>query len=66
MRWPRPSLGPLSPVVWRGLHEPWSKVRLATLVEPLNLVFVSRIDGFDLGRSGRRRAGEKRPGKPYG
>jgi hypothetical protein len=42
-----PSLGP---VVWHVPHEPWIKVRLATSVEPLNFVFVSRIDGMDLGR----------------
>lgn len=43
------SLGPVRPVVWRTPHEPWIKVRLATSVEPLNFVFVSQIDGLDLG-----------------
>lgn len=42
-------------MVWHGLHEPWAKVRLATLVEPLNFVFVSQIDGFDLGNPERWR-----------
>ena len=42
----------VSPVVWHVPHAPGAKVRLATSVEPLNFVFVSQIDGFDLGVGG--------------
>ena len=45
----------MPPVNWHAPHEPWIKVRLATSVEPLNFVFVSQIDGFDLGRRRWRR-----------